>query len=257
MDVKAYIASGILELYVSGNLSEKESREVYALSREHPEILEEIRAIEAAYLELGKAMAPTDADYAFAPVSRRLAARRSGPARIPWFTYAGWAAAAVLAVGFFWMYSERNQLQGDMRNLQADKQLLESQVEAAREALADSDSLMREIRARDIQVVPLAGQQVAPEAYAKVYWNRPQGELLIDALGLPEPPPGMVYQVWSLKLDPLTPTSLGLLEDFTADANRIFTLPNPNESEAFGITLEPAGGSESPTLEQLYTLGAV
>ena len=28
-------------------------------------------------------------------------------------------------------------------------------------------------------------------------------------------------------------------------------------AEAFGITLEPAGGSVSPTLEQLYTLGKV
>jgi hypothetical protein len=27
------------------------------------------------------------------------------------------------------------------------------------------------------------------------------------------------------------------------------------DAEAFGITLEPAGGSLSPTMEQLYTLG--
>ncbi|WP_338038976.1 anti-sigma factor [Maribacter litopenaei] len=50
---------------------------------------------------------------------------------------------------------------------------------------------------------------------------------------------------------------MGLLEDFAMDENKVFTLNNPNESEAFGITLEPAGGSESPTLEQLYTLGVV
>jgi hypothetical protein len=36
----------------------------------------------------------------------------------------------------------------------------------------------------------------------------------VDASGLPEPPEGMVYQVWALKLDPLTPTSIGLLENF-------------------------------------------
>ena len=47
------------------------------------------------------------------------------------------------------------------------------------------------------------------------------------------------------------------LDSFTADTNKIFTINNANESEAFGITLEPAGGSASPNLEQLYTLGAV
>ena len=67
----------------------------------------------------------------------------------------------------------------------------------------------------------------------------------------------MVYQVWSLTLDPLTPTSMGLLENFSEDENKIFALENPNQSQAFGITLEPEGGSESPTMEQLYTLGVV
>ena len=116
---------------------------------------------------------------------------------------------------------------------------------------------MKALSEKGIQLVQLAGQQVAPEAYARAYWNAEVNQVYIDGNGLPEPPPGMVYQVWSLKLDPLTPTSLGLLEDFTADSDKIFALSNPEESEAFGITLEPAGGSESPTLEQLYTLGAV
>ncbi len=47
------------------------------------------------------------------------------------------------------------------------------------------------------------------------------------------------------------------LDDFASNDNRVFELPNANETEAFGITLEPEGGSESPTLEQLYTLGVV
>ena len=55
----------------------------------------------------------------------------------------------------------------------------------------------------------------------------------------------------------LTPTSLGTIEDFNTDENKIFSIANANESEAFGITLEPEGGSTSPTMEQLYTLGVV
>lgn len=269
MDVQAYIESGILELYVAGALSGEESREVTRLALEHPEILAEIRAIERAYDRLGSSLAPTGARLDFEPVRQRIQAGPQGEqpdtpgvrtleaGRKPWATWAGWAAALVLGAGLLWMASERQRLQGDVQVLQQDNQFLEQQVEAAREALAGTDSLMRELRDKNISVVPLEGQQVAPEAYARVYWNRDSGQLLIDAIGLPEPPPGMVYQVWSLKLDPLTPTSLGLLEDFASEENRIFALPNPNDSEAFGITLEPAGGSETPTLEQLYTLGAV
>jgi hypothetical protein len=54
----------------------------------------------------------------------------------------------------------------------------------------------------------------------------------VDASGLPEPPEGMVYQVWALKLDPLTPTSIGLLENFDKMIKKIVN--NANEAQAFG-----------------------
>ena len=74
----------------------------------------------------------------------------------------------------------------------------------------------------------------------------------------PEPPEGKVYQIWSLKLSPtLTPTSIGLLEDFKGNNEKLFAVSGTSDAEAFGITLEPAGGSKSPTMEQLYTLGKV
>lgn len=58
-------------------------------------------------------------------------------------------------------------------------------------------------------------------------------------------------------MDPLTPTSIGLLDDFVTIENKVFVLQDIPESEGFGITLEPAGGSTTPTLEQLYTLGVI
>jgi hypothetical protein len=57
-------------------------------------------------------------------------------------------------------------------------------------------------------------------------------------------------------VSPLTPTSLSILDTFIVDINKIFTVENAKESEAFGIKLEDEGVSESNTLEQLYKLGA-
>ncbi len=106
--------------------------------------------------------------------------------------------------------------------------------------------------------VTLGGQAVSPTSFAKVYWNKDTKTTYIDAAGLPKPPKGMVYQVWALKLSPvLTPTSIGLLSDFEGNSNKIFAVERTNEAEAFGITLEPAGGSLTPTMTQLYTLGKV
>jgi anti-sigma-K factor RskA len=114
------------------------------------------------------------------------------------------------------------------------------------------------IRNEKNTVVNLAGQTVAPTSFAKIYWNKETSTVYVDAKGLPEPPEGKVYQIWSLKLSPtLTPTSIGLLEDFKGNNEKLFAVSGTSDAEAFGITLEPAGGSKTPTMEQLYTLGKV
>lgn len=264
MDVEAYISSGILELYVAGALTEAENSEVHKNARENPKIMEEILAIESAILILTRATVPRYARRKdFDDLRVRIGQRKDTTiVRLPrektnWAAYTGWAAAILLAVGLFWFFNESKELRTEIDMVNKEKDVLEQQIFDAKSSLANSTQLLESIRAKDISVIPLGGQEVAPTSYAKVYWNKNEQEVLVDAQGLPEPPPGMVYQVWSLKLSPLTPTSIGLLDDFISDDNKIFALANPNESEAFGITLEPEGGSDSPTMEQLYTLGAV
>tara|TARA_R110002051_G_scaffold24624_1_gene60903 strand:- start:3903 stop:4697 length:795 start_codon:yes stop_codon:yes gene_type:complete len=264
MDVNKYITSGILELYVAGTLSEEENLEVNRNAEQYPEIKEEILAIEAAILALSKAAAPErSASKGFNDIMRRIAALRDTKvitmtdSKTNWFTYVGWAASVLLAVGMLWMYNQNTQLKSEINVASQTNDVLEQQIFEANTSLEKSKELLNTIRDKNIEVIALGGQTVSPTSYAKAYWNKAEQKVFIDAQGLPEPPDGMVYQVWSLKLSPLTPTSMGLLEDFKMDENKVFAFANPNESEAFGITLEPAGGSESPNLEQLYTLGAV
>lgn len=264
MDIEAYIASGILELYVAGLLNEEENLEVYKLAEEHPKIKEEVLAIEAAILALSKTTADLSvARKEFATIINRLEdsghikVRQLNHKRSGWIAYTGWAAALALMAGLWWVYQQNNALETELQLRSNTMQVLEDQIFQARNSLDKTRQLLDNLRDKDIQVVNLGGQKVSPESFARAYWSRAGQKVFIDAKGLPEPPQGMVYQVWSLKLSPLTPTSIGLLEDFISDENKIFALSNPNASEAFGITLEPAGGSETPTMEKLYTLGVV
>lgn len=262
MDTKAYIASGILELYVAGQLSEKENLEVAEYAETYPEIKNEISEIEAAVLALSEAAAPNK-PLSFEAVKNRV--ELSGDTKlIPlnrgrnrWLPYVGWAASAALLAGLGYFYNQNNQLRSDIKLAETEIQALEEQIAGASDSLEKTTALLQTLRDKNVTVIPLGGQVAAPEAYAKAYWNETEKQLFIDAQGLPEPPDGMDYQVWSLTLNPLTPTSVGLLENFQTDENGVFALSNPNQSQAFGITLEPAGGSESPNLEQLYVLGTV
>jgi anti-sigma-K factor RskA len=262
MDIEKYIASGILELYVAGALNEEQNLEVQHYTLEYPEIQKEIEAIENTLLKLTKAVSPGLPENHFDQITNamdevRTLEPKETKNRMPWFTYVGWAASILLAVGLLWMYNQNSLLKSEVEVVNQEKQSLEEQIVDAKNEIISTEQLLNQLRDQNVSVIALGGQSAAPESFAKAYWNKAEQKVFIDAQGLPEPPEGYTYQVWSLKLDPLTPTSIGLLDDFKEKDDLVFELPNPNESEAFGITLEPEGGSESPTLEQLYTLGAV
>ena len=264
MDVKEYIASGILELYIAGLLSEEENLEVHGHALQYPEIMKEIEQIEAAVIALGQSVSP-GLPHNFEIIREMLGVQKDtkvvelASRDINWSWYMGWAASVLMAIGLIWMYTQNQDLKSQIQVVTSEKQSLEEQITNANTSLERTQELLTTIRDKNITVIALGGQKISPNSFAKAYWNKTEQKVFIDAKGLPEPPNGFVYQVWSLKLNPLTPTSMGLLDDFVLDENKVFALNNPdeNESEAFGITLEPAGGSASPTLEQLYTLGVV
>ncbi|WP_034043916.1 anti-sigma factor [Wocania ichthyoenteri] len=263
MDIKAYIESGILELYVAGTLSEKENKEVYTLMQQYPKILQEVLEIEAAIIKLTASTSQRDNNHILLRIKQTLGFDDDGKVisitkpKYNWLSYTGWAASIVLAVGLFWTMNQNKQLKYEVQTAEIQQSILEIQIADAKNSLEKANTLISVLRDENITEVTLAGQGNFANTYAKVYWDKNTQRIFLDAQGLPEPPEGKVYQVWSLKLSPLTPTSLGTIDSFTTDDNKIFEIENLNESEAFGITLEPAGGSETPTMEQLYTLGVV
>lgn len=266
MDINTYIESGTLELYIAGVLSESENKEVYELMLKHPEVLQEVLEIEAAVVKLTAATSHQTNSRILTLIKEKLVFNKQtketkvlsiAKPKYNWFTYAGWAAAIILGVGLFWLLNQNTQLQSDLQTAEIKQSYLETQIADAKTDLESNKNLLSVLRDQDIITVPLGGQGNFASTYAKVYWNKSNKQIYLDAQGLPAPPPGKVYQVWSLKLSPLTPVSLGTIDNFMQDDNKIFEIENLNDSEAFGITLEPAGGSKTPTMEQLYTLGVV
>jgi anti-sigma-K factor RskA len=266
MDIQAYIESGILELYVAGTLSEKENEEVYNLMLQHPEIHQEVLNIESAILKLTASVSPRNNSYnTLKAIKTHLGLGGEEETKVisiakpkyNWLIYTGWAASIVLAAGLLWTVNQNNQLQSNIQVAETQQELLETQIENSKNSLTEANTLISVLRDDNIAKIPLAGQGAFASTSAKVYWDKNSQRIFLDAQGLPKPPEGKVYQVWSLTLSPLTPTSLGTIDNFNTDANKIFEIKNENQSEAFGITLEPAGGSATPTMEQLYTLGVV
>lgn len=262
MDTKQYIETGILELYVYGLLSETENTEVSQLAQKHPEIEAEIVSIEKAIVNLSTSFSPFLSAENFEKIKAKLDLKHSKVIPMKSISnrnqYIGWAAAAILFVGVGYQYLQLSETKNLVATVEKEKINLQENVASLELKNKQTTTALTVVRDTKNTVITLGGQAVSPTSSAKIYWNKETEVVYVDASGLPEPPEGMVYQIWSLKLQPqLTPTSIGLLSDFTANKERIFAVEKTSDAEAFGITLEPAGGSKSPTMEQLYTLGKV
>lgn len=258
MDKQEYIESGILELYVFGRLDEAESNEVTKMAESDEDIKNEIISIEKAVINFSESVSPFLSSENYERIRKALMIKHGVVEMKPKsniFLYLGWAASILLLIGIGYQYKQLDDKETQIVNVESQKSDLQKAVVDLELKNKESESALAIVRDNNNAVIALAGQEVSPESFAKAYWNKNTKAVYIDASGLPEPPEGMVYQVWALKLNPLTPTSIGLLENFKGNSKKVFTVENANEAEAFGITLEPAGGSPSPTLEQLYTLG--
>ena len=261
MEARAYLESGILELYVFGTLSESETQEVAQMAEKYPEIQEEIISIEKAVISLSYSMAPYLSAANYDRIRETLIEKHGKVVEMQPKSnialFIGWAAAVILMIGIGWQYTQLDSAKNQIVTVETENDTLQKELIQTKLTQTQTESILAVVRDQNNTVVALGGQAVSPESNAKVYWNQATQTVYVDAAGLPEPPEGFVYQVWALKLDPLTPTSIGLLDNFKGNNSRMFAVNNATEAQAFGITLEPAGGSVSPTLEQLYTLGKV
>ncbi len=262
MNPEEIIASGNLEMYVCGALPEDEALEIQRAVETYPEVKREVELIEEALLHLAETVAPPVQALTFTTILETI--RNSGNAAntkvrsLNWPAITGWAAAILFMGGIMWMLKQTNDLNNSLKVTTTENTVLREENLKTESQLAENTEVLEVLRSKDYQAYTLPGNQaVAPEAFAKVFLNKKDNIAYIDIKGLPTPPRGKVYQVWSLKMQPLTPTSVGLIAAENKISEGIYKFVDFPDPEAFGITLEPEGGSESPTLTQLYTLGMI
>lgn len=248
INIKDYIDSGILELYVAGVFSEKENQEIANIVAQHKEIELEVITIESKIIKLTQLTSPVTSTNTFSKITTQInepGVIQLNTKKTNWLAYSGWAASIILAIGFIYQFNQNNILENSVIETIIVNQELEDQ-------LNDIQKIETVLRDPNLTTIALNAQNDF-NAFAKIYWDKDQEKVHLDIKGLPEPPEGKVYQVWSLTLDPLTPTSIAVLDN--SNNSKIYSIDNPNASQAFGITLEPEGGSASPTMNQLHVLG--
>lgn len=261
------IMSGELELYVAGILTDERAKEISKIIDIDPLVKKEVEEIEQIVMHLAK-QSTTNNDQDFSGVLKKIVTQKINqtstvksttvekPKVINLKTWAGWAAAAVFLLFFGIQFQKSNSLRTNLEENETEKIVLENKLKLQESKLDYNANLLNTMASENTVIVSLTGQSISPKSKVNVFWNDLDNKVILDVSSLPIAPEGTVYQVWSLKMNPLTPTSLGLLENYSQEKS-FFTFENTDLSEGFGITLEPAGGSKSPTLEKLFVIGTI
>ena len=275
-NIKEYIESGVLELYVLGDLNPAESAEVEAMSKLYPEVKTELEEIESVMAKVADNFAVEPAskvkDNFVASISfsdedeivgeetlkeaKVIPMNKSG---LNFYKYALAACIALLLVSVVAIVNLNRNLQDSRQQiaqLETSNQSFANRVNYLDDRVSKSDEALGVFTNADYKMVSLIGTPASPESKIIVAYNAKEQKVMIDlkSMKMPKNDQDHQYQLWAL-VDG-KPVDLGV---FDADDTLLGlkTMKSIGALQTFAVTLEPRGGSVAPTMEKLMVLGNI
>lgn len=279
MDIKEYIASGIIDSYVLGFSSDQERREVECMSSIYPELKEELTSTQLILEKYAQSLAiapPTSLKDKIMELIRNTTQESTASADEPtassgsqakvirmvpnsWRIGVAASIAALIGIGVLYV-SQRNtvsNLQEQIAQVETESQkeqnALKNQLASLELSLNETEELKKFIMHEHTDEIVLAGTAISPESKVRAYWNTEVANVVMIADKLPTPEEGKQYQLWAISNG--TPMDLGVMDKAAVMSSQITV--STKDVQAFAITLEKEGGSPTPTLEQMYVVGTV
>ena len=270
-DIKAYIESGILELYVLGDVTHDEKLQVEEMSLKHPAIKAELDEIERS-MELyafENAVEPTahlrdkilnslvtnfgdDNNFPSKaePIKGKVIAM-AAPAQNSFYKYAFAACLALLILSVAALINIYSKLQDANTQLVA----LNSSNQQFTKTVNFQDQQLNVYRDTTFKFIRLKGTANAPNASMVLAFNPVKQKVIIDMadLKMPENDKAHQYQLWALVNK--KPVSLGVFDKNASDSVDMKEMKAVALAQAFAVTLEPRGGSINPTMNEMMVIG--
>lgn len=282
MNVQEYIASGILEQYVSGLISPQEKQEVECMSHIYPEIKLELDALHQAFELMAMDMSMTPPAHLKASVMRKISDLNAEEEKAPtsflkletnnasatdmvetkmenvksvqmnWLRVAA-AILFLISTGLGYLfYSSQNEVSTLSKDLtQIKENLLQNQ-----ESMASMHRQIAVMNDAQFQKIELAGiPEKSANSSVSIYWNKSNQEVYISNIKLPIVNEEKQYQLWAIADG--KPVDLGMIDQKTSFDSLFQKMKNIQNPQAFAITLEKKGGVPSPTMTEMYVIGKI
>ena len=276
MDFKEYIASGIIEGYVLGSLSDQERREVECMSAIYPELKDHLNQIQESFEAFAQASAIEPPKELRQTILKKISTLvqeeneqgvtgkketkivQLNPKKESNLLIWKWSVAAslILLLGTTILYiNDKKTQQLNLASLTEKNKIELKRANLLQSDLEEKEKIEQFMLASSTIPIQLSGTPKSPTSKVRVFYNSQQNEALLSMDVLPKVDKDKQYQLWAI-VDGL-PHDLGV---FDLPENKSLGSIIPVEMtkiQAFAITLEKKGGSASPNLEQLYVIGNI
>lgn len=177
---------------------------------------------------------------------RAVPARRTNPALI----WGGWVAALVC---LFYAVHVRDL----QRNMQHRLILETAQLNQTQAAAARAQEILEVLTSPESKRVTLVSAHAQPEPSGDAVYLKSRGALVFTASHMRPLPLNKTYELWVIPANGSAPIPAGTFEpDAQGMASVLLPhLPQGVQAKAFGVTMENAGGSTTPTLPILLAGG--
>ncbi|MEN2284374.1 anti-sigma factor [Algoriphagus sp. SE2] len=272
MDIQSYIASGKLELFLLGELNEREREEVVALSKKYPEIQQELNELEKAMFAFDEltgnkpsAKLKEKIFDSLEPEFKKVENVKAAPSNqdsevVKLSTWKPFAVAAslvaliasVAAIFYANKFYERDQ---QFTALLQEQSVIADNLNQVKLEFEEKNTQLDRFVAGDFKRVEMKGEsfEMQKDAKVDVFWDQSAKEVFVAVNNLNSLTDEFDYQLWAIGDD--GPIGIGLVNP--GEKLTLQQMDAVAQAGAFAITIEPKGGSQSPTLEKLVVLGEV
>ncbi|MBC7418826.1 MAG: anti-sigma factor [Pedobacter sp.] len=280
-NIKVYIETGILEQYVLGDLTLEEMVQVETMAVQHEEVRNELDAIEQSlerFAHQNAVQPPADlekrifeklglkhdtvieVDDVDKKAEAIIVPLRPSNAKIRTLRFALVACVALLVISVSALYVTYNKLSNAHEQIASLNQNNQKFAATVSRLEFKSDGLSQTVAMdadKEWATVRLAGVKNTPAANMNVYWNKQKKEVLINytAMSLPITDEAHQFQLWALVNG--KPISLGVFGGKDLPQQATIKMEDIDAAQAFAVTVEPTGGSASPTMEKMVVMGSV
>ena len=270
MNIREYISGGIVESFVLGLASPEESAEFEKLCAAHEEVRQARISFEKQLeeaLQLQKVLPAREIKSSIfsrigmeevdqPPVRRQdrpvMVQRKGFPRLVA-------AASVILLLGSvllnLYLLNQYKHSIALSKALAEDQNRLTSTNRLLNTKLENYGTALQHMKDPKMEIVklPSAPSSPDPSSMATVYWNTDSKEVYLLVNQLPMPASGMQYQLWAI-VDG-KPTDAGIFDmDNGIHFMKLKIIPR---AQAFAVTLEKKGGSETPDMNTMYVMGKV